>query len=311
MDFCAFGLLKRTLAKRHPRTLNGLWKTVEERNEISQKKCENGLKDEEIQRAVRITDFQDLKSALKFEVATQASCIDRHSIRGARVTADAPCESPWRKDIKKLKEEIQDLYSSSTSEPEETYHHVLGSMATQGISEVTTPEQIEHLECGKTFIHQEALCRKILSRFDMINSNHVSTHIEKSVITTEDSVSLSAERDVPYGEAVGSLVFLAFVTRPDIAYAVEVLSQVLDKPQQIHWTMVKRILRKFWRGAVEFITVFLPESILDFPTPIPNKITVLWATRYWAITLMSAYGSNVKHLAFTPLDSWVISGQQL
>ncbi|GFQ95396.1 retrovirus-related Pol polyprotein from transposon TNT 1-94 [Trichonephila clavata] len=73
----------------------------------------------------------------------------------------------------------------------------------------------------------------------MINSNPVSTPIEKGAITRDNSVSLSA--DVPYHEAVGSLMFLAIVTRPDIAYAVGVLSQVLDKPQRIHWTMVKRI----------------------------------------------------------------------
>ncbi|GFW74966.1 retrovirus-related Pol polyprotein from transposon TNT 1-94 [Trichonephila clavipes] len=75
----------------------------------------------------------------------------------------------------------------------------------------------------------------------MTSSNNVSTPIEKGAITTDDSVSLSA--DVPYCEAMGSLMFLALVTRPDIAYAVGVLSQVLDKPQQIHWTMVKRIPR--------------------------------------------------------------------
>ncbi|GFQ95685.1 retrovirus-related Pol polyprotein from transposon TNT 1-94 [Trichonephila clavata] len=69
----------------------------------------------------------------------------------------------------------------------------------------------------------------------------VSTPIEKGAITTDDSVSLLA--DVPYRETVGSLMFLATVTRPDIAYAVGVLSQVLDKPLQVHWTMVKRILR--------------------------------------------------------------------
>ncbi|GFX70934.1 hypothetical protein TNCV_1689171 [Trichonephila clavipes] len=39
----------------------------------------------------------------------------------------------------------------------------------------------------------EAYCGKILSRFDMINSNHVSTPIEKGAITTDDSVSLPAE----------------------------------------------------------------------------------------------------------------------
>ncbi|GFT06412.1 retrovirus-related Pol polyprotein from transposon TNT 1-94 [Trichonephila clavipes] len=94
----------------------------------------------------------------------------------------------------------------------------------------------------------EAYCRKILSRFDMINSNHVSPPIEKGAISTDHSVSLSA--DVPYCEAVGSIMFLAIVTRPDIAYAVGVLSQVLDKPQQIHWTMVKRILRRSTSGMM-------------------------------------------------------------
>ncbi|GFT26081.1 retrovirus-related Pol polyprotein from transposon TNT 1-94 [Trichonephila clavipes] len=48
----------------------------------------------------------------------------------------------------------------------------------------------------------------------MINSNHVSTPIEKGAITTDDSVSISA--DVPYREAVGSLMFLAIVNRPEM-----------------------------------------------------------------------------------------------
>ncbi|GFU12370.1 uncharacterized protein TNCV_723401 [Trichonephila clavipes] len=55
----------------------------------------DGLKDGEIQKAVRIADVQDLKSALlyvlKLEAATQASRRDRQSIRGARVTADELC----------------------------------------------------------------------------------------------------------------------------------------------------------------------------------------------------------------------------
>ncbi|GFY36380.1 uncharacterized protein TNCV_3450831 [Trichonephila clavipes] len=73
----------------------------------------DGLKDGEIQKAVRMADVQNLKSALlyalKLEAATQASRRDRQSVRGARVTTDAPCESAWRKEIEKLREETQDL----------------------------------------------------------------------------------------------------------------------------------------------------------------------------------------------------------
>ncbi|GFT92797.1 uncharacterized protein TNCV_739821 [Trichonephila clavipes] len=73
----------------------------------------DGLMDEKIQMAVRMEDVKDPKSALlyalKVEEATQASCIDRHSIREARVTLDTPCESPWKSDIEKLRHEFQAL----------------------------------------------------------------------------------------------------------------------------------------------------------------------------------------------------------
>ncbi|GFY22867.1 uncharacterized protein TNCV_2181281 [Trichonephila clavipes] len=60
-----------------------------------------------------MADVKDPKSALlyalKVEAATQASCIDSHSIREARVTADEPCESRCKKEIEKLKEEMRAL----------------------------------------------------------------------------------------------------------------------------------------------------------------------------------------------------------
>ncbi|GFY07282.1 uncharacterized protein TNCV_5084691 [Trichonephila clavipes] len=75
----------------------------------------DGLKDEEIQMAVRMAVFKDFKYALlyslKIEAATQASCIDRHSIREARVMTDEPCESRCIKEIEKMKEEMQALIS--------------------------------------------------------------------------------------------------------------------------------------------------------------------------------------------------------
>ncbi|GFU63704.1 uncharacterized protein TNCV_1509821 [Trichonephila clavipes] len=78
------------------------------RETISLQYFVDGLKDGQIQKAVRMADVQDLKSALlyalKLEAATQASRQDSHSIRGARGILDAPCESPWKSDIEKLDE---------------------------------------------------------------------------------------------------------------------------------------------------------------------------------------------------------------
>ena len=48
---------------------------------------------------------------------------------------------------------------------------------------------------------------------------------------------------IPYREAVGSLMYAAIATRPDIAFAVSMLSQFLDNPGPRHWEAAKRIFR--------------------------------------------------------------------
>lgn len=55
--------------------------------------------------------------------------------------------------------------------------------------------------------------------------------------------------NVPYQEAVGSLIYLSQGTRPDIAYAVNSVSKFCNKPGKAHWGAVKRIFR-YIKGTV-------------------------------------------------------------
>jgi hypothetical protein len=50
-------------------------------------------------------------------------------------------------------------------------------------------------------------------------------------------------KDVPYREAVGSLMYAAMGTRPDIAFAMSTVAQFSDNPRWEHWATVKRIFR--------------------------------------------------------------------
>ncbi|GFV82325.1 uncharacterized protein TNCV_3443151 [Trichonephila clavipes] len=88
----------------------------------------DGLKEEEIQKVVKMADVQDLKSALLYalnlEAATQGSHKDRYSIRTSRLTADEPCEFRCIKEIEKFKKKMQAFFNGSTSETEETWYHV-------------------------------------------------------------------------------------------------------------------------------------------------------------------------------------------
>nr|GEW12680.1 retrotransposon protein, putative, Ty1-copia subclass [Tanacetum cinerariifolium] len=53
---------------------------------------------------------------------------------------------------------------------------------------------------------------------------------------------------VPYANTVGSLIYLMVYTRPDIAYAVSIVSRYLANPGKNHWEAVKWIL-KYLRGT--------------------------------------------------------------
>ncbi|XP_033225907.1 secreted RxLR effector protein 161-like [Belonocnema kinseyi] len=56
-------------------------------------------------------------------------------------------------------------------------------------------------------------------------------------------------KNVPFREAVGSLIFLATVSRPDIAYSVNVVSRYLNKHDDSHWQAVK-LIYKYLVGTV-------------------------------------------------------------
>ena len=50
-------------------------------------------------------------------------------------------------------------------------------------------------------------------------------------------------KNIPYQEAIGCIMYLAQSTRPDIAYAVGLMSRFNSNHGRAHWSAVKRILR--------------------------------------------------------------------
>ncbi|KAK9685566.1 hypothetical protein QE152_g37935 [Popillia japonica] len=64
----------------------------------------------------------------------------------------------------------------------------------------------------------------------------------------QDSDEKNEMSNKPYREAVGSLMFAATVSRPDIMFAVNQVSRFLNNPGIEHWCAVKRIL-KYLQGT--------------------------------------------------------------
>jgi hypothetical protein len=78
----------------------------------------------------------------------------------------------------------------------------------------------------------------------MENSSPMSTPLDPHVILHkhEDQPSDKIGGGL-YAVAVGSLMYAAMCTRPDIAFAVQTLSQFTSNPGPEHWTAVKQVFR--------------------------------------------------------------------
>ena len=122
-----------------------------------------------------------------------------------------------------------------------------------------------NIKCNSNeiFVNQSRYTQKILERFKFDNLNPVSTPIEHGMVTNEENFINDEllEECEPYREAVGSLLYLANISRPDISFAVNYLSRFSSKPKRSNWTMVRRVFQ-YLKGTVHYGISFNGEEEL-------------------------------------------------
>lgn len=113
------------------------------------------------------------------------------------------------------------------------------------------------------FVSQSNYTEKILKCFKLDTSNSVSTPMERGMVTDEENHinDQTLQKSEPYREAIGSLLYLATISRPDISFAVNYLSRFNNKPMISHWKMVKRVFQ-YLKGTFKFGIFFNGDSTL-------------------------------------------------
>ncbi|CAL1406107.1 unnamed protein product [Linum trigynum] len=98
----------------------------------------------------------------------------------------------------------------------------------------------------------------ILNRFHMLDAAPISTPMASSAPLTlcDGTAPTDATR---YRQVLGALQYLVY-TRPDIAYAVNKLSQYMHAPTANHWQCLKRLLR-YICGTLSYVLAIRRTSI--------------------------------------------------
>ena len=118
------------------------------------------------------------------------------------------------------------------------------------ITDLGEPSKIVGIEIHRDYKHktitisQRQYIKSILAKEGLLDCNSVGMPMnpnEKLIPsegeTGEDGYAHS------YASLIGSLMYLAVATRPDIAYAVYHLGSFMANPSMAHWSAAKRVLR--------------------------------------------------------------------
>lgn len=95
-------------------------------------------------------------------------------------------------------------------------------------------------ECKTITVDQQEYIEQLLLKFNMSNCKTVDTPIE-SKLNIEKAENIVA--NIPYQKLIGSLMYLAVLTRPDLSYSLSYLSQFNNCYNETHFNYAKRILK--------------------------------------------------------------------
>ncbi|KAF7763932.1 hypothetical protein Agabi119p4_8469 [Agaricus bisporus var. burnettii] len=122
---------------------------------------------------------------------------------------------------------------------------------------------------GNIRLSQRAYSERILDRFHMSDANPRSTPLPAGItLSINDSPNTEEEKlemkDVPYREALGSLMWLQVATRPDLSFAVNLLSRFANNPGRAHWVALRHTLG-YLKGTLDYgITYFRNANMRPF-----------------------------------------------
>ncbi|KAE8903405.1 hypothetical protein PF010_g28707 [Phytophthora fragariae] len=111
------------------------------------------------------------------------------------------------------------------------------------------------VKTGTTSIDQYQFAKEVLRRFEMENCKPAHLPLNSGIFLVRGDEDDLLSDHVPYRAAVGALLYLSRVSRPDLAFAVNQVAAHANKPKVFHWTAVKQILR-YTAGTTDMALIY-------------------------------------------------------
>ena len=147
---------------------------------------------------------------------------------------------------------------------------------------------------GKTFIAQGQYVRNLLTKFHMSDCITARTPMNKSY---DDHTESALFKDIPlFRSMVGSILYLATQTRPDIGFAICKIARRSNNPRDKDFAALKRIIQ-YLKGTMNYALVFYSKPLklegysdADFGEDLQSRKSTTGCIYTLAGTAISWYG---------------------
>lgn len=110
---------------------------------------------------------------------------------------------------------------------------------------------------GFVEIKQEAYAKRVLEKVGMGSCNPTKFPMDPKAVITKDEGGATGN-STEYKSIIGGLRYLVH-TRPDISYAVGIISRYMEKPTEMHLNAAKKILR-YVKGTLNYGLIYSKDS---------------------------------------------------
>ena len=96
-------------------------------------------------------------------------------------------------------------------------------------------------------INQQAYIKIMVEKFGLTSTKKTTTPMEQNAqFSIQQCLAILNQmvcmKEIPYPEAIGLILWLTVVSRPNTAFAVGILLQFIQNPGPAHWDGIKRII---------------------------------------------------------------------
>lgn len=97
-------------------------------------------------------------------------------------------------------------------------------------------------------LHRKPYLDSVLNKFNMKNCKGVNLPIASHFILSKEqcpksTIDLLKMENVPYANGIGSIMYAMISTRPDLSFAISLLSRFMSNPGMEHWNALKWTLK--------------------------------------------------------------------